>query len=605
MRAAVAGNEFDVTILAEPQGESAGPASLLEEAIRADLVSEVPGMPGRYEFSHALVNEVLYGSLTHARRCQLHREVADALVASPGEPALAQTARHFFEAARAPDPAAAARAVAFASAAAHQAYSVFAFEQAAEHLEVALQAHDLSKSDDEIARCRLLVAHADALLLSHRLSESKKHFELAAALARRLRLGRELAVSVLGQTVWNLRPQLSHTADIGALEDALILLKSDQKALRARLMARLATTLTWHSDASPRRQQLSDDAVALAREAGDAHAHALVLADRLWTLWDPDHLGERLRVAAECVERAQAGGARVVELYARGWQLLDLLRSGDLAAANAHLDTYGPFVEEIAQGGFRWAVALFRGTRAVLAGEFDAAEARIQEALEIGKSVESMTATTAYGLQLAALRREQGRLGELKPMIDMLLAADSALPLRWLLPVIHAELKDEAAARATFEEVAARDFNDLPLHDERLGGFSYACLLAEVCGFLQDKHRASILYERLRPYARQWIVVSVLVACFGSVSRVLGVLAATAERWKEAETHFEDALRAHATSPPLLARTQIDYAAALLARSGGRSRGRTQSLLNAAKVTADTLGMAHLRERIELTGGAR
>jgi hypothetical protein len=158
---------------------------------------------------------------------------------------------------------------------------------------------------------------------------------------------------------------------------------------------------------------------------------------------------------------------------------------------------------------------------------------------------------------------------------------------------------DTLRIERTFEDVAAHDFADLPLHDERLGGFSYACLLGEVCGFLRDKPRAAILYELLKAYACQWIVVSVLVACFGSVSRVLGVLAATAEKWKEAEAHFEDALRAHTASPPLLARTQVDYAAALLAWGGKQRRSKARPLLKQGKATTGTLGMARLEERIE------
>ena len=600
-RAAV-GGEVEMSILARSGLDPPQILDGLDEAVEARLLRELPGVPARYEFSHALVAEVLHATASRGHRHHLHRDAAEALAgaaASPSDRRLGQIARHYFEAAKAPDSIAAGAAVDFAYRAGRQAASVFAFEQAAAHFDMALQAHDLSRSEDEVDRCRLLLAHADALLLSHHIAESKERFQVAAALARRLRLGKELAIGVLGQTVWNLRPQPSHAADIGAIEDTLALLGEDEPALRARLLARLATALTWHGDVSPRRLEVTDAAITLARQTGDPHAQALVLADRLWTLWDPDHLADRLRTEAECVDLAQAAGTRVIELYARGWQLLDLLRSGDLSAADAHVKSHAPLVEEIGQGGFRWALALFRGTRAMVAGDLEAAETRVQEAMEIGRTVESMSAMTAYGLQLMDLRRAQGRLKELKPMIEMLVAADSMVPLRWLMPVIHAELQDEAAARAAFEDVAADEFRDLPVRDERLGGFGYAALLGDVCGFLGDERRAPMLYDLLRPYAAQWIVISVFVACFGSVSRVLGTLAATVKRWPAAEAHFEDALRAHAAAPPLLARTQVDYAEALLARGGRQRSGKARSLLKRAAASASDLGMVQLQRRIE------
>ncbi|HKN14948.1 MAG TPA: hypothetical protein VJX68_17300 [Candidatus Binatus sp.] len=90
------------------------------------------------------------------------------------------------------------------------------------------------------------------------------------------------------------------------------------------------------------------------------------------------------------------------------------------------------------------------------------------------------------------------------------------------------------------------------------------------------------------------------MACFGAVSRYLGALATTLERWDVAERHFEDALAMNARmdARPWLAHTQQQYATMLLARHQSGDRDKAATLLEAALVTARELGMRALEERI-------
>jgi len=52
---------------------------LLDEAIEARVVSEVPGAIGRVRFAHALIRDAAYHRLTRIRRVQLHRQAGKAL----------------------------------------------------------------------------------------------------------------------------------------------------------------------------------------------------------------------------------------------------------------------------------------------------------------------------------------------------------------------------------------------------------------------------------------------------------------------------------------------------------------------------------------------
>src|SRR5439155_26173552 len=87
----------------------------------------------------------------------------------------------------------------------------------------------------------------------------------------------------------------------------------------------------------------------------------------------------------------------------------------------------------------------------------------------------------------------------------------------------------------------------------------------------------------LLPYSRRNVVVSVGVACHGSASRYLGLLAATMQRWQDAERHFEDALgmNTHMGARPWVAHTEHDYACMLLARRQRRATERRHTRFSA------------------------
>ena len=52
---------------------------VLDEAVGASLLVESAERPGRFSFSHALINHTLYEELGATRRARLHRRVAESL----------------------------------------------------------------------------------------------------------------------------------------------------------------------------------------------------------------------------------------------------------------------------------------------------------------------------------------------------------------------------------------------------------------------------------------------------------------------------------------------------------------------------------------------
>ena len=130
-RAAVIGREFDVAVLERVSGLGADHLlDVLDEAIAAGLVDELPKPTGSFRFAHAIVRETLYAELTLTRRVRLHRQVAEALDASDvgkHPERYSELAYHFTQAAASGyDP----RLAVYAERAARLANGRMAFEEA-------------------------------------------------------------------------------------------------------------------------------------------------------------------------------------------------------------------------------------------------------------------------------------------------------------------------------------------------------------------------------------------------------------------------------------------------------------------------------------------
>ena len=236
--------------------------------------------------------------------------------------------------------------------------------------------------------------------------------------------------------------------------------------------------------------------------------------------------------------------------------------------------------------------------RALMRGRFEDSERLAQHAFAIGQRLQLETAAGVFGLQMFALRREQGRLKEVEPVVRVFIQQHSAAAAwRPGLAVIYSELGLTADARAEFENLAQHDFADLPRDAVWMGTMTY---LVDVCTFLGDRARADSLYRILLPFAGRNVVVSNGAACYGALSRYLGALATTLERWDDAARHFEDALAMNARmdARPWLAHTQEQYATMLLARRQSGDRDKAAALLDAALATTRELGMRALEERI-------
>jgi len=608
--AAVIGREFDLPLLRHAARRATTLQRVLDaldEAAAAHLIEPLPGAAGRYRFAHALVRETLYDGMAIGVRARIHARVGDALAArhrADLTPLLSVLAHHYAEAA----PLGTSRqAIDFAVRAGRHAAAGLAYEEASFQLGRALELLDVQppRRRRAAAMPRGISAQSLRLEMGENLwrggdiRRAREIFERAAAHARHRRAAPELARAALGYgggfrgfDVGMTEPRL-----VELLEEALAALPHRPDALQARVMARLAVALYHVPNSLERRQALSRDAVAIAARSADDAAHLGALYSRHWAIWGPDNLDDRIEAATAMIEIATRIGDDEMALHAHRFHLIDMLELGDLAAVDADFAVCAELAATLRQPYYRWYVEYLRAMRAQLEGRLADAEQLAVAALAIGQRAESGNVAQIYGGQMLWLRREQGRLGEVEPVLRAMVEQYPALP-SWRCALVYAlsELGRLDEARSHLAILATNDFRDLPRN-----AFWMIALygLGHASATLGDARRARAAYDLLAPHARRIGESNLGATCLGSLSGVLGRLAATERRWQLAERHFEHALAVNEGlgAPHLAAHVRYEFAEMLLARAAPHDHARARDLLSRAAATYRQLGMASFAER--------
>jgi predicted ATPase/DNA-binding SARP family transcriptional activator/tetratricopeptide (TPR) repeat protein len=595
--AAVIGRDVDAALLERvsrlAEDEFLG---ALDEALAAGLLVEADERPGFYLFSHALIRETLYEGMSAPRRARLHRRVGEAIEIVQGR----RRARHLPELAyhftRAADPQDAGKAISYALRAAEHATTMLAHEEAAEHYARALDVQGRFRPRAVKRRCELLLALGEARIRGGDRAHAASAFREAAALAERLRDGTALARAAIGASRRYVQPPGLVDTELIAMIERALELQPERTITRVRLLACLCGAIYYAPDRD-RMQALSREAMEIAAEVGDPEAEAYALGARRRALWDATHLQDRLAASTQMLTLARQIGDLELELQAHAWLVVDLLERGDREAVDAQLEAFAAGADRLRQPLFEWNSILWRAMRALLSGALDRADQLAADALAAGAPAEEVTVTQYYSIQLLAIRREQGRMGELEQAARRLVAGNPDRPAwRAALADLLCEEGRLPETREEFERLAARDFDDIP---RDLDWMIAMALLSDVCAELGDAGRAELLYGKLEPYAEANVVIGLAAACLGSAAGFLGKLAATMGRFELATEHFERALAANAGlgAPGCLARVQVDYARAL------GEDPRAEQLLAAASRVADELGLGAVARKVaELRG---
>ena len=584
--AAVIGREFDLDLLLAVLGLSEDRLlDLLDEAVAASLLQESSGGTERFAFTHGLVEHTLYRDLGRARRARLHKRVAEALEAQcgdePGE-RLGELAGHWAAAVLSTDRA---KAIHYARRAAERALDQLAPHEAARWYRQALELHDQAPGGDGSGRCELLIGLGEA---QRQVGDPEHRRTLldAAELAQELGDADRLVSAVLANNRgWISQMSAVDSERVQALEAAAQALPDDDPR-RARVLALLASEL--HFAGQPARcRALAAEAIEMARAAGDQAALAHTLVNAGYAIWVPDTLPERERLTDELLELAQRLDDPSLSFRVAVRGLSFGLEVGDRARVESGLEAMRTLAASVPEPFFEFQRLACEAGWALTQGELQAAEQWAIQAFKASRASGQPDAVLNFGVLLFHVRYAQGRLGELVEE-SVALADQQDNRSGWrsaaALALIDAGREDDARALAR-----AEDFQSVPWD---LVWSPTMLLWADACSRLHVLDRAGELHELLSPYSGQIVVAGGHV--LGSFRWALGRLAATLERYEQAEEHFAAAaeIEQRFGAPLLLARTRAGWATALIARGRPGDRGRAQTMLEQAEDTAARVGAA-------------
>lgn len=594
--AAVVGPEFDLTVLGGGTGiDEASLLGAVDLALRSGMVAAVPERPMVYCFAHELVRRALYDRLTAPRRAELHLRAGEAIEAASPRPSartLADLARHFTAAA---PLGGTERAVDYNVRAAAAATAALAFDEAVAALRTALglgvpDAHHRAEIELALGVACYRGGHGTDALVAYR---------AAADIARDSGDGELFARAAVGfeNSCWRMA-----AVEAGALElltEAAAMLGAHDSDLRVMVLSGLARACAFVGD-HDRSSQLRRDSIAMARRLDDRPALATVLMRAYWAKGNTG-LDEILVMLTESRNLAAELGDIELQAEAMEWRIAALIALGDLEAARAELAVVYEMASRVGQPFIIHVAEHYRSAIALCDGRLAEAEATAERSFEWGRLLTGRDPSGSYGVQMFGIRREQGRLAELAPVVRILAGGDRGGGA-WGpgVAAMLAELGMQDEARRELDWVRRGGFARLR------AGLWLASLtyLADACGLVGDERLAADIYSELAPHAGGIVTIGHGVACYGSADRYLGIVAAVSGERELACAHLEAALEVDRGMGAWtwLAHTQYHLGRLLLGdRNGDRIRGR--ELLQDADALAERIGMPVLLGRIRAQGG--
>ena len=448
--AAVMGREFRLPVIEGLVSvDEDGVLDAMDDALTAGIIVEEAGAPGCFSFTHTLIREVLYTSISAARRVRLHHRIATAIEQQPSArtSGLTELAYHFGEATA---DNGADKAFEYATLAADRAAAALAFESAAHWYAVALRALDAvtSEGNTTAARTDLHLKRGRSFFAVGQWGAAQGAFEAALSLLHPADRERrcELLVRLAETAFWLM--------DIPALRasagEALTL--ADQVArddLWADAQAWLASAMVSDGDVPA---AIEMDRAALVRAGG---IRSFGLARTPLTLYWAGRAGEAIMHGVQGVEAARAASNPSFLLYALQHLALSFCGAGRF---DESLQT---FEEARAFGRSCGSIPLLaRATSMSVApllslGDLDGAMARALEARDLGHRAAFDPPIISAGIDLLMIHARQGEPGRADALLkDITRAVQSATgwhAWKWNMRLSQAEA-ELALASANYDE---------------------------------------------------------------------------------------------------------------------------------------------------------
>ncbi len=541
--AAVVGRRFDLgTVMASTGLTDLDVLDRLEPATAAGMLRDEGD--DRFRFSHALVRDAVYASLSPSRRQRVHGRIAETIASGPQASArVAEIARHWAEAGA--DHAGQAWTSAYRAALAAQ--QRHGYDEAADLLHLALTRIDVDPDASPGDRYELLLALADATRWAARWDELTDAVEEAISVADAIgdtALLARAAVATTRGALWQTRT-FGETSDtiVDAQRRALAALPADDSAIRCTLLISLANEL-YYTASEEECQQLVTEGLDMARRLADDALLMDMCTAAFIAIWHPWTARQRLALADEAITLAGRVGDRRVEAIALAQRATARSDLGMVAAMEEDLERGRDIALELQLPYTLWFLDCMRIPWLAMRGDLDSARSSLDELLRVVDTIavpHKYDALSGLMLVLAIWRGQaQDEDGD---------RADSALDalVRTSSVPIHMAAAGFLVRRGRIDDARTLYARTTPTIEDSswiapmIWGFG-----AEVALALDLPDLASKAYTLLAPLAGGVLSAGSTMA-LGPVDAYLALASAASGRPEQASRHADDALALAAT----------------------------------------------------------
>ena len=277
------------------------------------------------------------------------------------------------------------------------------------------------------------------------------------------------------------------------------MLGDDNPAMRARVLGVLAFYRANSEGDGIAVLPMMEEATRLAREVGDPEAIVRCLVGELAMYTAHPDL-ERQRVLVEEIAAIAMLTPDFREQYIslhflERQRVLTGIQSGDIAAAKRASATAQVLeVEHNQDTGF---VPMWDGVFALMEGRIDDAE---EANTRLAGHANDVNFANSWAAQLFQVRREQGRVAELLPILDGLVASTPGLvAMRTVYALALADVGEFDRAKAILDDLTGDGLATIPTDTTWSSSLAY---LAEVAAALGDAAAARVTARTPRPVRR-------------------------------------------------------------------------------------------------------
>jgi tetratricopeptide (TPR) repeat protein len=608
--AAVIGREFSLEQL-KPLVEDMTEDRLLEvleEALSTRIIEELPRAVGRYQFTHALIQETLLEELSLTRRVRLHARIAqelEKLYGANAEAHAAELAHHFGQAEAVLGPE---KVLRYSLLAGEKALSAYGWEEALAYFQRGLTVKGVSSEgtepaqDAESAALLFGLVRAQVPTMTSRVSRPQAAV-VVATLTRAFDYYEgsgdiDQAVAVAEYRL--IATAVESPAGARLIDRALALVPPDSHAA-GRLLSQRIRILGVYEGNYPAAREAAQRALAIARREQDE-------ALELWTLANWGALEQQHAHYQEAVPRCEQALTLALhlddprsELLARhGWHISrQIMGEGPTEAARQNAAAQQSKAVRLRDNYWLSEAQWVDATIAYQEGDWEAARQHLDRALAVSPSDPRW-----LSLRIA-LEYQAGESGQEEKYLERLLEVMGRTPALSLQTTLQTSvmaplgvalagyLSGDASHLAEAEALAKSVLSSpqAPLHHVIPPRTALGLMAVQQSDLAQCQEH----YQALEPHRGITVVGSTLTL----TDRVLGLLSHTLGNLDTAGAHFEDALAyLHKSgNRPELAWTCCDYADTLLARNHSGDRQKAMSLLDECLRITRELGMRPLMQR--------